>query len=218
MARPRAFNETAALEQIVRRFWARGYEATSVRDLETATGVGMTSLYNAFGGKRELFRSALEHYSECRTRECLREIECLPSAADRIRTFVARITEAALGDPDRMGCLVINTAIELGPHDKEIREIVAGNLCEIEAFFRRNFEAAQQAGEADLEVSPADAGRAFSALMFGLRVLARTRPDRETMEGAARPLLALLRSDKVDPSASDGVGNQFEIQRESQHD
>lgn len=195
MARPRSFEESAAMELVVRQFWARGFEATSVRDLEAATGLGMTSIYNAFGSKRALFRSALEHYSERRTREFLREIERLPSPAVRIRTFIARLIEAALDDSDRMGCLVINTAIELGPHDQEIAVIVAGYLGEVEAFFRRNFEAAQRAGEADQTMSPADAARSFSALMFGLRVLARTRPDRETMEGAVRPLLALLRSE-----------------------
>ncbi|MEF2552279.1 TetR/AcrR family transcriptional regulator [Aurantimonas sp. A2-1-M11] len=194
MARPRAFDESAVLEQIVRLFWKRGYGATSVRDLEAATGIGMTSLYNAFGGKREIFRSALEHYSEHRTRRCLDDIEHLASPSDRIRTFVSRVTDAALGDPDRMGCLVINTAIELGPHDEEIAETVAGYLAEVEAFFRRNFEAAQRGEGADPDVTPEDAGRSFSALMFGLRVLARTRPDREMMEGAARPLLALLRN------------------------
>lgn len=204
MARPRAFDDSAVLEQVVRQFWVRGYEATSVRDLEIATGLGTTSLYNAFGSKRELFRSALQHYSERRTRACLRNIECLTSPADRIRTFVARLIEAALGDPDRMGCLVINTAIELGPHDEEIEAIVAGYLGEVESFFRRNFEAAQRAGEADLTVTPEDAARSFSTLMFGLRVRARTRPDRETMEGAVRPLLALLRSEKSDRSALPG--------------
>ena len=196
MARPRTFDESAAMDLIVRQFWARGFEATSVRDLEAATGLGMTSLYNAFGGKREVFCRALKHYSERRTQECLREIEKLDSPADRIRAFAARIIDAALDDPDRMGCLVINTAIELGPHDPEIAAVVSGYLDEIEAFFRRNFEAAQAAGEADMSVAPADAARSFSTLMFGLRVLARTRPNRDTMEGAVRPLLALLHTDE----------------------
>ncbi|ESR24624.1 TetR/AcrR family transcriptional regulator [Lutibaculum baratangense] len=218
MARPRQFDESAALETIVRQFWARGYGATSVRDLEAATGIGMTSLYNAFGGKREVFRSALEHYSERRTRECLREIERLPSPAERIRLFVTHVTEAALGDPDRMGCLVINTAIELGPHDPEIAAIVAGYLAEVETFFRRNFEAAQRAGEADQSVSAADAARAFSALMFGLRVLARTRPHRATMEGAARPLLGLLQSAEATPSSPAGRGDEIRVQKEEQNE
>lgn len=193
MARPRDFNEDEVLDAIVGRFWAHGYEATSVRELEEASGLGTASLYNAFGDKRALFRAALERYTEQRTRICLDKIEQIASPAGRIRTFVARVTEAALQDPDRLGCLVINTAIELGPHDPEIAAIVAAHLAEIEAFFRRNLEAAVAAGEAAADLSPADAARSFCTLMFGLRVLARARPDREMMEGAARPLLALLR-------------------------
>lgn len=181
------------MEKIVRQFWARGYEATSIRDLEAATGLGMTSLYNAFGGKRQVFCSALTYYSKHRTQRCIEGIERLPAPADRIRTFVARVIDAASEDPDRLGCLVINTAIELGPHDEDIATVVADNLAEVEAFFRRNYEAAQKQGQADPNVTPEDAGRSFSALMFGLRVLARSRPERDVMEGAARPLLALLR-------------------------
>lgn len=203
MGRPREFDETSALDQVVQQFWARGFEATSVRDLAAATRIGTTSLYNAFGDKNQIFRSALEQYSERRTRACLQEIERLSSPAERIRAFVSRIIDAALDDPDRKGCLVINTAIELGPHDPEIAAIVAGYLGEVEEFFQRNFAAAQKAGEAELSISPADAARSFSTLMFGLRVLARTRPDRETMEGAVRPLLALLHTnDRSLPAGS----------------
>lgn len=196
LGRPRKFDETAVLEHAVQQFWTRGYEATSVRDLAAVTGIGMTSLYNAFGDKRALFLSALAHYSASRTGACLQSIERLASPADRIRQFVSRIISSASGDRDRLGCLVINTAIELGPHDAEVAELVAGHLREVEDFFRTNFEAAQLAGEADTSVSAEDAARSFSALMFGLRVLARTRPDRETMEGAARPLLRLLVDEK----------------------
>ena len=193
LSRPREFEEAAVLDQIIRQFWSRGYNATSIRELEAAAGIGVASLYNAFGGKRALFLAALERYSEQETRACIRDIEQITSPAARIRTFVTRVTEAALRDPDRLGCLVINTAMELGPHDPEIAAIVAGHLAEVEDFFRRSFEAAIAAGEADPKVSPESAARSFSAMMFGLRVLARIRPDRETMEGAARPLLRLLR-------------------------
>lgn len=202
MARPREFDQADVLDAIVGRFWSHGYKATSVRQLEEVSGLGTASLYNSFGDKRSVFLAALERYSEQRTQACLREIEHIPSPAARIRAFVARVTESALQDPDRMGCLMINTAIELGPHDPEIAAIVAGHLAEVEAFFRRNLEAALAAGEvAAPDLSPEDVARSFSALMFGLRVLARTCPDRVMMEGAARPLLALL-GDKRAPTDS----------------
>jgi len=62
MARPREFDETAVLEAAVQCFWARGYEATSVRDLAESMGITSASLYNAFGDKRSLYRRALDHY------------------------------------------------------------------------------------------------------------------------------------------------------------
>ena len=60
MARPREFDEAAALEAATQRFWRYGYEATSVRDLSEATGLTLASLYNAFGDKRSLYRRVLE--------------------------------------------------------------------------------------------------------------------------------------------------------------
>jgi TetR/AcrR family transcriptional repressor of nem operon len=203
VARPREFDDTLVRERIAKRFWAHGYSSTSIRDLEAASGVGVTSLYNAYGGKRDLFLMALRHYTETRTRETLRRMDRLASPAARIHAFVAHVTEAALEDEDRMGCLVINTAIELGPLDAEVAEFVADHLAEVEAFFLRNYEEALAKGQADPSLSAKDAARAFSAMLFGLRVLARTRPDRATMEGAVRPLLALLKAEADGPRKED---------------
>ena len=54
MARTKAFDDDWVLEQAMRAFWAGGYAATSVQDLEHATGLGRGSLYNAFGDKEQL--------------------------------------------------------------------------------------------------------------------------------------------------------------------
>src|SRR5690606_8821359 len=62
MARPRTFEEEQALEAAMRAFWRRGYEATSTQDLCAATGLGRSSVYNAFDSKRELFTRALRRY------------------------------------------------------------------------------------------------------------------------------------------------------------
>lgn len=192
MPRPREFEETVALDEVVRRFWMKGYSATSLRELERATGLGVTSLYNAFGGKRALFRAALQRYLEECVRSCIREAESRQTPSDCIHSFVQGVIKSALDDPEHKGCLLINTAIEVAPHDPEIAARVEAALREVEEFFRRTLEAAVASGEAAADLSPADTARSFSALMFGLRVLARARPDRETMEGAARPLLAML--------------------------
>ena len=50
-------------------FWAKGYEATSMADLCTCTGLHKGSLYQAFGDKHSLFMNALKHYSDREFRE-----------------------------------------------------------------------------------------------------------------------------------------------------
>ena len=45
-------------------FWAKGFEATSMTDLCSCTGLHKGSLYQAFGDKHTLFMNALKHYSD----------------------------------------------------------------------------------------------------------------------------------------------------------
>ena len=61
--RPRSFDRDAALDQAVRLFWSKGYEATSISDLTAALGIGVRSLYAAFGDKKALFDEVVEAYS-----------------------------------------------------------------------------------------------------------------------------------------------------------
>ena len=64
MARPREFDESAVIDRAMQQFWAHGYEATSVDDLCAVTGLNRSSLYRAFGSKRDLLDIALTAYEE----------------------------------------------------------------------------------------------------------------------------------------------------------
>jgi AcrR family transcriptional regulator len=59
MARPRNFSEDTVLAQAAGLFARMGYNATSIDDLLTATGLQRGSLYKAFGSKRNLFEKIL---------------------------------------------------------------------------------------------------------------------------------------------------------------
>lgn len=48
----------------MRVFWGQGYEGASLTDLTHAMGITRTSMYAAFGNKEDLFRKALERYTE----------------------------------------------------------------------------------------------------------------------------------------------------------
>src|SRR5437660_1442341 len=64
MARPRKYVERDVIHSAGEVFAVHGLAATTLDDLVRATGLGKQSLYNAFGGKRELFLRALSEDRE----------------------------------------------------------------------------------------------------------------------------------------------------------
>jgi TetR/AcrR family transcriptional repressor of nem operon len=192
MARPREFDEATALDVAMDCFWRNGYETTSVRDLAARMGITGTSLYNAFGDKRSLFRQALQRYAERSTRERIARLESTLPPKQAVRAFLGEIVERSLDDRDRRGCLLVNSALEIAPHDPELGAELAARLGEIEAFFCRAITAAQADGSTPPDREPADLARLLLGVTLGVRVLARSNPQRELLEGTVRPALALL--------------------------
>lgn len=192
MARLKAFDEDRALDAAVDCFWLRGYEATSVRDLAEAMGIGGTSLYNAYGDKRALFSRSLERYATRSMRDRIARMEASHQPKEAIRAFIAEIIDRSLKDPDCKGCLLVNSALDVAPHDAEIGKVVSGYLDEIRAFFRRNIEAAREAGQVPRRVDAEEVSSHLLGVLLGIRVLSRTGARRKLLEAAARPALDLL--------------------------
>ena len=192
MARPIGFDETAALDAAIECFRRRGYEATSVRDLTACMGIGATSLYNSFGDKRALFIKALERYIDRSVRARLNRLESSLTPKQAVRTLIEDVIERSLADRTRGGCLLINSALEIAPHDPELGAEIAERLGEIEGFFRRSIVAAQTDGTMPQKLNSCDTARLLLGVLLGIRVLARSKPERALLEGVARPALALL--------------------------
>jgi TetR/AcrR family transcriptional regulator, transcriptional repressor for nem operon len=191
MARPREFDEAAVLEAAMNCFWTRGFEQTSVRDLAEGMGITGASLYNAFGDKRSLFRQAFVHYLAQTVRERVPRLEELgPLAA--IRAFFSEIIEHSVNDELRRGCMLVNVALEVAPYDPEIRQLVAEEMLFLEAFFRRCIAAGQKDGSIANTHPVDELAKLLLSVLLGIRVLARTRPDRKVLAGAANGAFALL--------------------------
>ena len=126
-------------------FWAHGYEATSVKDLIERTGLTAASLYNAYGDKRAMFRTALDHYIEKSIGARLQRSESLPPR-EALRAFFEDILRRSLSDRERKGCMIVNCALEMAPHDKEFRETIVETLERLEAFFLNCVERGQADG------------------------------------------------------------------------
>lgn len=192
MGRAKSFDEDRVIDAAVDCFWAHGYEATSVRDLGAAMGIGAASLYNAYGDKRELFLRSLERYANRSMRERIARIELRHKSTEAIGAFLDEIVDRSAKDPDCKGCLLVNSALDAASRDPELGKAVASYLGEIRSFFRRSLDAARRAGDVapDLDVE-VTAGHLLG-IVLAVRVLARIGTKRQALEDVARPALELL--------------------------
>ena len=135
MARPLSFDKNKALVNAMLVFWYQGYEATSMKDLERATGLVPSSIYNAFGNKEAFFLKVLDYYSTFvmgkRIQNHLKQNAPIKAIYD---FFITCFTDLPRGKQG-MACLLLNTTSELALHNEAIREV----LTKAEQSLRDNF-------------------------------------------------------------------------------
>jgi TetR/AcrR family transcriptional repressor of nem operon len=191
MPRPREFDEEAVLDAAANCFWARGYEATSVRDLIGETGITGASLYNAFGDKRALYHKALDHYVSRTVLDRIGRCEKL-APREAIGAFFSEIIGRSLRDRQHKGCMLVNAAVDVAPHDQEFQQIVAAILVRIEKFFLDRIEAGQADRSITRSIPAEDIARHFLGVLIGVRVLARVRPEPKLLRGVVASALTVL--------------------------
>lgn len=174
MSRPRGFDDDVVLARAMEEFWTHGYGATSPAQLAAATGVAKGSLYNAFTSKRELFDRCLDLYQEQLRQLAAQLLEYPGSTRECLRHALRSVVDSDLAQPQRRGCLIGNTAVELAGEDVEL----ARRLRRMQDESTGWFAARIQRGQRDGDVSPDRDAQALAehlaATLAGLRVLAMT--------------------------------------------
>lgn len=193
MARTKEFDPDAALQSALELFWRRGYEATSMADLVAHLGVGRASIYATFGNKHELYLRSLDRYNENRDPELLRELSQPGPALPAVRTVVRRFAAEASCDEQRgKGCLVTNTAAELGARDPAAARRVEASWDRVETLLHSALIRARAQGELPADRDPRALARMLLALMQGLRVIGKAATDPVRVRDAAEQALKLL--------------------------
>ena len=193
MARPAAFDRDVVLGQATQTFWERGYCATSISQLVEATGLKPGSLYAAFDSKEGLFLAALDHYAAESRR---RLAEALNEADDPllgIERFLRELVETQYATQPPRGCLLVNTALELGRHNLTVQRRVRQHLDAIEGELRQALEAARGAEHLGPAASPAALAKLLMTTVWGLRVLGGTGADASQAEQVVDQIVTILR-------------------------
>lgn len=171
--RPRGFDTDSALEGAMQLFWTRGYEASSMSALLDAMAIGRSSFYQSFGSKHDVFVRSMDRYGG-QLLEWLRAcLEASPSGLSFFEESFLAVANGAHTPGGRRGCLVFNTAAELGTGDAEVSARVSASIEAFTDLFEEAARRSQREGDMPASLDARLIGRQAVVLMSGLQTLAK---------------------------------------------
>lgn len=192
MPKVKLFNEQEVLQKAMVLFWTKGYHHTSISDLVAFLGISRSSLYDTFGGKRNLFMTAFQLYRSANQAGLQNFLQTQHDTRQTLRMMFEKIIHDDHIDDNCKGCFIVNTTTELVPDDEELQAIITKHKEEMEQVFFNILQAGVQSGQIKAEVDLKTVARLLYTLMTGLRVLGKTRPNEEESMASVNAVLSLL--------------------------
>jgi len=174
------------------QFWEKGYEATSMQDLQNAMGIKRQSLYDTFGSKHELFMSSLRYYHEHVIGRNLFQLTTASSPKKAIHDyFEQRLSD--IDDPNIIkGCLLTNSATELGLWDDAVKVQIKSMLEGMEDIFFTAIKRAQDLGEVNTDKDAKLLAIQLVNNAQGLFVMAKSGMSKNKLSKLVKQFLTIL--------------------------
>jgi TetR/AcrR family transcriptional repressor of nem operon len=192
MARHKEFDRDEALHKAMEVFWARGYEAASIRDLVEQMGINRQSLYDTFGDKHALYLQALDRYQEVELRKLFELLERPGSVKKALRQLLTGVIEESLCDKERRGCFMNNAMSELAGRCAATAEKACRNMAAIEDRLYRALLRGKKQGELKGVRDLRATARFLYSSFQGLVLMAKATRDRRTLEDIVKVTLSVL--------------------------
>ena len=188
MARPREFDADTALDGAIGVFREHGFEGSSAEMLVGAMGIGRQSLYDTFGDKWQLYRSALRRYGAA---ECASHCEALRSGVrgiDGIAAMLRRVVETA-----DQPCLGVGSICEFGVSRPDLAEVHASLSKPLREAIAARVRDAQREGDVASDLDPETVSEFLIGNIASIRVVGRGGANRAALARLADMALKALR-------------------------
>lgn len=182
--RPRGFDTDEVLEHAMKVFWEQGYEGSSLTDLTRAMGINRTSMYAAFGNKDDLFRRALERYTEGPAEYGARALQ-EPTARGVATAFLTGSVRASTRPGCPAGCLGVQGSLAAGVTARDARDALIAWRNEGVSRLRERFQRAVDEGDLPPDTDPALLARYIMTVSNGVAVQAASGATRNDLQRVA---------------------------------
>ncbi|MDH3295884.1 MAG: TetR/AcrR family transcriptional regulator [Acidimicrobiia bacterium] len=194
MGRTKTYNRDDLIDRAMGMFRRHGYVGTSTQMLVEGLNVNRYSIYAEFGDKQTLFDAALERYEQTVIRPRFDALEQPESGLADIRALFEFYAAAADGPVSGQGCLLCNTAVELGPSDPSGAGFVARYFQRLSRGFEVALGNSCERGELDPSVDVEAQAHGLTAAVLGMFVMLRAAAPAAMVANAAAAAIDQLES------------------------
>ena len=202
--RPREFDVDDVLDRAIEVFRERGYEASSMADIERATGLNTSSIYNTFGSKETLFRQSLSRYETVRLAAIHDVLASGSAGLDDLQRAIELQQAESQSEWGIQGCLAVNVMTELGPRAGNSKELLAKFRRGLAEAIRLPLDRAVAIGEMSAEQVP-NAVALLVSLTLGVGVLMRSEASTSELASHFEAAHAAVESWRIDPPMRSSV-------------
>ncbi|MEJ5901239.1 TetR/AcrR family transcriptional regulator [Ochrobactrum teleogrylli] len=179
--RPRSFDRDAALDKVMKVFWAKGYECAQISDFTAAIGITPPSFYAAFGNKEQAFREAVDFYRRTIGAAPFRALEVAATIQDGIRLWLELSADSAFACPAG-GCMISVSSIQCKPENVPVKEFLTAIRHTNQDLLSKRLQRALREGDLPPETDIAQMSEFYHAIQQSLSYEARDGSSRAAVQ------------------------------------
>ena len=180
--RQKEFDENEVLEEAMKVFWLKGYEGTSIQDLQDAMGLSRASIYNTFGSKSGLYQKVLDKYVSAIAQNWLKAFYSGTTFKESLNSFLDSIFDQNFSLTHPSGCLTDFGYMELATHDENTTKKIFDNFDYLRDLVAIRIKKAVDDGEMHKNTDVSSLTYIFILYFHGIMLLGRLGRLKENTE------------------------------------
>ena len=181
--RPRKSDLNDVLGTVMKTFWIRGFEVTSMNHLSDATGMAKPGLYKAFGDKQALYSKALKLYLTKFAEPMIDDLLNSPdSLVPVLRRNFERLTSTVLNKTGPKGCFIACSLNEHPNMPADLAELSSSYNERRTAAYAKRIRMAIKQGELTADADEEALSIYLTGQVLAITVMARSGADKRSLD------------------------------------
>ena len=169
------------LEKAAPLFNQKGFEGTSMADLEAVTGLSKGALYGNFQDKEKIAEEAFSWSTGIVRNQIREQMKGLTTSRQKLCALLDFFSCYVSSPPVAGGCPLLNTAVEADDHRISMRPVVAGEIMRMVDFIRILIRKGIRSGEFKEGTNARELAYVFFCAIEGAIMFSR-------VEGSSAPM------------------------------